>query len=416
MGRIFDGVSINTEAMLNYSNNNFSSVTEAYIGKTKELIAAEKFFDTLIQKYKEDPGIQINDSKEMKAINELFKKQFGFNEFAIVWIPDMIVNGFTFGQSTITQAMHGKSFKLDKSRGYYDVDHAMSVIVCVYIGCLTMTNIDGSALVGLVLHEIGHNFDNSIYVFAKELTLLQFGIFQPLMGDLFKIGFGKVAEPASVVLGKLEGYNSNTNLLVRTAIKINRLIQSIERKLTQTNNLLEILKGTVKLVAKISPISVGREILGIDGEFHADEVAAMYGYGKGQSEFLFGATYYDYGEGDYRHYVPSFLMPLVDLSELAFKSFLFTANPLLLLNCHPSDRVRARNLIKKLERDLANADYPPKMKAMLQKDLEEQKKLYKEFIDTKTLEKGRPFRYALNKFYEALGGGSVHNLVPRKHI
>lgn len=416
MSRIFDGVSINTEAMINYSNNNFSPVTETYIGKTRELIAAEKLFDTLIQKYREDPGIKLNDSKEMRAINELFKKQFGFNEFAIVWVPDMVVNGFTFGQAMITQAFHGKSFKIDKSRGYYDVDHAMSVIVCVYMGVLTMNNMSGGTMVGLVLHEIGHNFDNSIYVFAKNLTFICGGIFVPLIADLYKLGLGRSGESAALILGNLESYNKNANFLVREAVKIFRLVKSIKNRIDETGDLLKLIKGTYKLVKKTSQAKAIINILGIDGEFHADEVAAMYGYGKEASDFLMTVTQNERGESDYRHYVPSFLMPLVDLSELLYDSFIFTVDPLSLIDCHPSDRVRARNMIKKLEKDLANAEYPPKMKAMLQKDLEEQKKFYKEYIDERTLKRGRVFRYALNKFFEALGGGSPYNLVPRKHI
>ena len=416
MSRIFGDMQLNTESMLSYAYNDSTPVTEAYIGKTKELLAIERLFDTLIVKFKKDQGIQLNDCKEMRAINELFKKQFGFNEFTIVWMPDMTVNGFTYGQSVITKNLHGKSFKLDKSRGYYDVDHAMSVLVCMHTGMLTTPEVSGDALTGVVLHEIGHNFDNSIYLYAQELMSIRENIFGALFANLMKIGFGKYGKDMAQTLGYLESMDKNSTFLVRQALKIYTLAQSIEKKIKNTKTLFKLLQGTCRIVSKVTPLSVIDAILGVDGEFHSDEVAAMYGYGAGNAKFLMGIRNYDYGEGDYRHYVPTTLMPIVDLSELALTSFIFTANPLSLINAHPSDRTRARNMIKKLERDLANADYPPKMKETLQKDLEEQKKIYKEYIDVKTLEKGRPFRYTLNKFYEALGGGSVYNLVPRKHI
>ena len=79
MGRIFEGYE-------NIPIQNMEPVSEAYIGKTKPLLAAEKELDIIIRERKTNPltyDMSSDGNPHVKAVGKLLQKQFGFKECVI---------------------------------------------------------------------------------------------------------------------------------------------------------------------------------------------------------------------------------------------------------------------------------------------------------------------------------------------
>lgn len=146
----------------------FEPVTEAYFGKTKELLEAEHIINGIIKKFKvpfEKVGKRIidaaklNNSAENRKLEKLFCKQFGFAEFKLHWDGSDVANAFSVSRGIITLVSGGMPVLPVKQAdgGYYDSKHSYCCVVCVYAGLID-AGLTAEELVAVILHEIGHNF------------------------------------------------------------------------------------------------------------------------------------------------------------------------------------------------------------------------------------------------------------------
>ena len=116
------------------------------------------------------------------------------------------------------------------------------------------------------------------------------------------------------------------------------------------------------------------------GERGADSFAAKYGYGGDQINALKKME---------RPANISVVKVLNDTGE--FGDFMADYNQvitelvaMLSLDPHPSTDIRAQSMIRKLERDLKDGDYPPEVKKDIQKEIFRVKEIYKELDNNRS--------------------------------
>ena len=181
MSTLFEHV--NPEAI---DQNKFmtSIVTEAYFGKSKHLLKAEKVLDSICKdiytEYKHIFDIEgFSDAiekvfmgnkfkKQITEFENLMMKQFGFGEFQISFFhipyyenlayqtPNMFTPLMGIIRHMKSDMLHVKPLA-QESGGYYDKTYSYSCTVCVMYEIFDIRP-TGGELLGMILHEIGHNF------------------------------------------------------------------------------------------------------------------------------------------------------------------------------------------------------------------------------------------------------------------
>lgn len=151
---------------------------EAYLGKSPTLVEAEKVMQDIIDMVKKNPLTIVNHTSENKKLQSLFKQQFGFKSVEIVWVDAVpripIAQTFTAVDSMISGKI---SFEfMDNGKGYYDKKHWTYAVIEISTGLITHTDLSAQELMAVILHEIGHNFDNSVYALIPQL----FAILRPV--------------------------------------------------------------------------------------------------------------------------------------------------------------------------------------------------------------------------------------------
>lgn len=416
MGRLFEGYG-------NIPIQNMEPVTEAYIGKTKPLLAAERELDIIIRERKENRltyDMSSDGNPHVKAVGKLLQKQFGFKECVINFVPDMIVNACTINSSLVSRSIHYKSYRFDKKRGHYDEEHCISSFVTVYEGLLENDNMTGGVLLAIILHEIGHDFDNSPWLVVQDIMLFISSPIQMLIGELMKESniVQRGMSIISNIIYRIPPLEAFLKLFTGTIGLING-IKSFLHEMKVVNRLMN--GNPIKLLrgGKVNKIIAGIIIktAGATGEIHSDELAAVYGYGSELSKGLVTARNSNITFEGIASKNPATNL-LVDVYSQIFEIILFCSIPEAAIDCHPSEQARVKSVIDKYERDLANSDFPPEMKKELIRELEETKEIYKGYIEcTQDGEKGKVFSMGIRMIKDKLfGGHDWQNALPTKHL
>ena len=149
---------------------NYTPVTEAYFGKTKNLMEIEKLVAAALKRFtikdlkaggkRLIDAAKFNSSPENRKIEALFCKEFGFKEMVLHWDGDPIPNAWTLGHGLMKLA-DGSEPILPIRNGdgtYYDAKHMYLCVVNIYVGGFADYNFTADEVVACILHEIGHNF------------------------------------------------------------------------------------------------------------------------------------------------------------------------------------------------------------------------------------------------------------------
>ena len=147
---------------------NYTPVTEAYFGKSKDLLEVEKLIQVIVDRFTVPfkqvghrilDAVKVNKSKENKKIEELLCKQFGFKEMVLHWDGSNVVNAYTVTHGILKLADDSEpALPLANGDGtYYDSKHKYICVVNVYAG-LVDAKVNAEEITACILHEIGHNF------------------------------------------------------------------------------------------------------------------------------------------------------------------------------------------------------------------------------------------------------------------
>lgn len=416
MERLFEGYG-------NIPIQNMEPVTEAYIGKTKPLLAAERELDIIIRERKTNPltyDMSSDGNPHVKAVGKLLQKQFGFKECVINFVPAMIVNACTINTSLVSRSIHYKSYRFDKKRGHYDEEHCISSFVTVYEGLLENDNMTGGVLLAIILHEIGHDFDNSPWLVVQDIAMFISSPIEMLIGELMKESniVQRGMSIISNIIYRIPPLEAFLKLFTGTIGLING-IKSFLHEMKVVNRLMN--GNPIKLLrdGKVNKIiaDIIIKTAGATGEIHSDELAAVYGYGSELSKGLVTLRNSNIRFEGIASKNPATNL-LVDVYSQIFEIILFCSIPEAAIDCHPSEQARVKSVIDKYERDLANSDFPPEMKKELIRELEETKEIYKGYIEcTQDGEKGKVFSMGIRMIKDKLfGGHDWQNALPTKHL
>ena len=389
-------------------------VTESYYGKTKTLKQCEAILDRIRLLYKQNPTVDITNSAENAALEKLLKKQFGFKNVCINWYRfdlmnkmTSMFNAYTYVNATIILDPKARNYKF-KDTGYYDKEHRHTISIQISYQLLVYGDLTGGEMLAIILHEIGHNFDDSVYnwistyffyvamyyngiAYFHELdNLLKFGIqtkdqlkqffndtmaavYYPLISfNMLKEFMAKVNKGWNKILDKVPLLKWAGHIFIRCTTIVNEfkyhpiiaipvLAQGLCQGLLVTPGLL--------FADYIGQIIVRKK------EKFADSFSAAYGYGPEQSSALqkFEGTQYPVEDQLGKMY------PILSIFRDINISFNLIYSALLKPN-HGSNIERAQTMLNDLRWNLRNADLKPEVKNELVKQIEVQEKLIDSYL------------------------------------
>lgn len=284
----------------------FEPVLEKYVGRSKhkkEFDIIERELSKIIKKIKRDyapfadrvnrgkfivklNADKLNNSEQNRLIEAQFKKIFNLKDFTLIWNVSDTVNAYTVCKSFI---FLDNNFKEDK-KGHRTNDR-LFVGVNIYTGLITYSNLNEKELIGIILHEIGHNFYNSIFHTLSSLPL-----------DMRKMGF-EVIVPTTInhfaIRGITDAISFNENYM-KAKREINNFLYrhfpgvlNVINTITDTyhnimgvfGNSFDTVMAFIKNLPNIA-MNPARMLFNYNVEKHADSFAVDYGYGPYLSSAL----------------------------------------------------------------------------------------------------------------------------------
>lgn len=378
---IDESVALDNEAYEKY-------VVEAYQGKTALLKEAEQIMEQLAKLIKKNPTMDTTNHELNKKLCKVLNKQFGFKKTIIVWDrkAEYAVNAFTpFGVDVIIKGATLIENKRDK--GYYDKTHTH---VCYVQASQTMIkNFDftGEEMLAILLHEIGHNFDNSPYMIISTIAALLKTITQVVQ----KVPDHEGKEHKILNIPLLTQYFMLTNPGKRTIGTLHSMWEKFLDKVpalkvlgqgfnwlsTQINKGIELITAPIGILAApvaliFSPISQTATVMTRMGEQFADSFAAMYGYAMPLNS---GLNKLSDRMGMVK--TASLKNPLTKLmTDMAL------TNRYIVQMCggdHGAADARLVSNIQYLEREIKQGDFPNEVKKEMMFQVKEMKKFYETY-------------------------------------
>lgn len=283
---------------------------ESYIGRTPILEEVVKTMQALKDAYAANPNMDVTNSPYNKKIAALFKKQFGFKDVWLSWFRLNILNTISntlnspneldektgnptgkmkFRPDTTINAsiildvriLFDRSMKNDidpksLTRGYYDTQHKNILEVEISYAFLLGNNFTAEEIVAIIIHEIGHNFDDTPYS-RYNMVLQWVDIVEVWMGDIGNIR--KIIKKDPKTLEKLNDVVSHVSGTIISTF----MITGGTRQLRYTlNQMLSTILDIVPFGHLLDHIGVGAlriidAVKGLDPREFAKNIAWTYG-------------------------------------------------------------------------------------------------------------------------------------------
>lgn len=411
---------------------NMDIMMEKYIGKRAETRLIEDEFEKIIQyinarhktvkdksTHADEEGKAFKNQKmtskmltglpEVRTIETLVKKLFGIKKCQIMIESRDTLNACTYVASSL---MFDGDYKTLKKGDR--VNKNLNINTVLNSGLITSAKLNKAELTAVLLHEIGHNFYDSIFhtlgspmmftLIDTPLLLIQK---LPVLGPIFsrlrpnQISFEVVKWWEQTVFSfpgmtrvrdSLDAISSILNGLFPPFVRLNQVpLESIRT----------MFQGSLPTY---------------NIEKHADSFAVDYGYGK---ELASALNKMSFNKGSVRHAVMQ--VPVIswvyDLNDLVL------SNLSSILSGYPVPSNRIRTILDRLNRSAKDPDLDPRIRADLLKQIKEMEKYYYEtYLNFSENEnKQRPFTYMYRYVCEKAFNGKmdirelIHALDPKKY-
>lgn len=370
-------------------------INEAYIGKTETLREIEKQFDILKKNGELKFYSSISQSPTVLKINRLFEKQFGMDCFGLQVMNTEQHNAFTWVVATtfdvarridlsdmVTGTM-SEGFKFKPNNG-------LCIVVNISFGLLK--DLTAAEIVGVILHEIGHNFADALYdkikfhnknlMKAYERELLSY---TTLVGFIFALPLYLAAKKQLKIMTNSYRKQEQEKQQSKKQSKVKGFLAGLSGKHKDLSSFLSAVAGRILRTTKYSVLNYkryagekakkdARESLDRQNEVFADKFAGVYGYSVEISTALTKMTYN-------RTKVDKF-MDKYEALRKANQEYHDAIRDINDYDCHPQLIQRINEEIKLLSNEIAKEDVDPKVKKILQDQLDELNKLLKKITDT----------------------------------
>ena len=373
------------------------SINEVYFGRTKEM---EKLVDQmriLRRKYYGQPFFRnMNTDEDLLKFDRLIEDTFGFEAFALIIEPSGNFNAFTLPVSGQLGNKKAKNIMASKNGFKFDKRDGMCTSVFIYSRLFTDERFTDEEIVATILHELGHNFSASICTNGYLLSMTQkfLNAIILIMSPMYLLmpnGL-KLVSHSNKVFAKyyvefMKNSKSNKSLSdaiykIRSFGKLLLVVQDTVFGLLEPFTIFSpvfipiIVQNLVRFAySKCNLIALVRTVLGKEEENVADNFASFYGFSKELDSALFKfENYYGGNKGEEL----SANIPIIGhLYNVMMEPFL------LLIQCmdeHPTNEQRTANSITYMKRELNKEKIDPKMKKVIQRELEKTEELYDELV------------------------------------
>lgn len=361
-------------------------VFEGYVGKTSSLIKIEEAFDELVNEVKSGLGdgqdlkdraskivkvnkMNLNWDKRLRAVETLFEKEFGFKKMELVVQNQIFDNAFTLVKSKFTRANTNKFPELPTKHGQKYMDTSGQYVCSVWVNSTLFANFTGGEILAIILHEVGHNFEMaSKSWFAESIgKILLDEAYETKEEDAKK--FDDLIDEYKWIY-KRRTETQNRELSKLTLSRVMAFIRSV--KFSFLSKLLDniftpIILPLQWLVIKRIPLYWKK----VGGEVFADSFAAAYGYGPELMSSFRKLEDESVADGGANTFTGSVNYTLSIIPRLL--SFV--------LDVHPANQARLKRQLIDLERIANDPNTPPMTKKLVQRDLEEARKIYAKYLD-----------------------------------
>lgn len=336
-------------------------LNEKYFGKLPPLLEAEKLFDSVVNDVrvlKKMPN-ETEVYAKIEKVEEILKNLFNFSEVVIDTGHFSTGLAFTIPNNTVLDYIYETEVT---ENGYRYKKPYFPCVIRLDSDIFSLAE-NGAEVLGVVLHEIGHNFyympllGRSVY----SMYIIQAVLFKYTLYVKNKVQF-------SVMRPLLKILEDSTGFLGKSYDWLNTLFSNISMRKDNLQfrkfiNFIVMFYNPLQATARII-IAAAEGVLGLfvtagtgySNEKFADEFATVYGYGADMNKFLLR---YNVPEGDKENNV------FQAIGETAATALMV---PILLVDVHPSIGYRLTIAEQRLKKELTNTTNP-KYKKLIQLDI-----------------------------------------------
>ena len=397
-------------------------IHEVYFGKTKELLQIESLIGEVRDKYgvksidKKDGALKnyvykgkrkySNSSPEMLKINRLFEKAFGFESFFLMIIHMGIANAFTAPVSGCLDSPED-THTIEASMKGFKKTGKDKTFVCIFDGLFFNPDLTNAEVLGIILHEIGHNFQTAISPVCRgfsyidrimRIITIPITIGSVITSDELSTK-GKIGNLASLGLAVPALFDNLRGKIIDNYKKVLQNDKETIIAINDTNLVTSAISGPIGVIKDIKSIAfklahgilspvmffkviamnIGNIALsGMDerGEIIADRFATAYGYGAECQSAMYKARKQGFGMPSQKviREIP-ILNVYYDLISLPYN---IIGN---IIDCHPNQIYRSKDSLDFMEKELKKEDIDPKLRAEMQQQINKLRGNIKDLTD-----------------------------------
>lgn len=204
--------------------------TESYVGKSSTLLQAEEVLGELMESMKNDPVADYTNDPRSLELSNLLKKQFGFKKVHLLWHRTAEMQSGHIYTSLISSKIFtegNKLLRLNNKRGYFDQEGVHTCVINLSSTLSSHTMVTPSEYLAIIVHEIGHNFDYSIYMMISVVLNMLTAIVKNGKNSvsIVKRSPGWEKSLASVTLGVII---ANTSLKQKFDVFVTQWIEGVK--------------------------------------------------------------------------------------------------------------------------------------------------------------------------------------------
>lgn len=364
-------------------------LTEVYFGKRPRILEMER----IIGRVRADTNIfmsgKANSNPLVLQFNRLMEEEFGFECFSLYILPMHLTNAMTFpvanrldvwDEHRHIYSSTKEGFRFNKQAGY-------STIIMISTGLLGNDNFTDSEIMAILLHEVGHSFANAIsgtsssFGFARKgllalsyISTIILSLINPLFLPSAVIStfliFNKMLKKIGEFINKQNKKDSSIWKVFNFMQDIRSIINGLAIEINTVNVLLNplasIMNKTIMLVYRVvNPMNLINSLMGYNDEKVSDNFATMYGYGSELSSSMRKLD--DQKKGIMTRKFAYDLPIIGHMYRMMDIPFDFLSSP---FECHPQTAERVADQLKYMENELRRGDLDPKMKKVIQQQIE----------------------------------------------
>ena len=359
----------------------FYPIQEAYFGKTPGIMKCYNAFSKFRSKY---VGLMsyrptINTDDDLINFNRAMEEEFGFSLFELYVINSTQMNAYT-RYITATHFENPKAaLRRTKTGIKYAPEAKLTCIVSIYTGLLLRPEFTDAEVFAIILHEVGHNFQEALSDSITALTVggtvmnyllailnMLFGSYDTLVVLLKDQFFGQLVKTINILGAKLSRDKGAIGAVVGWCSTFKNAISDTVSTLGQAAAGLIPFTGLLAALQQLPSLAINRLInpsmaaARITGEYSADSFPVMYGFGAEMASGLqkMGNARGTLGFAD-KAIENSFLNSYYQFNLLPL--YVVTG----IFDEHPTTLARVKNIVEKSVHELKSQEIDPKLKKQL---------------------------------------------------